>query len=168
MEKIPEKTFVYMENLTYLHLDWNNITSISKYTFEGLSNLKYLYMMKNLLTKIEEGNFNKDRVGSLDREKKYTIFICTYHNFAISILDSFLGSMNHFMGLESFSLSQNFLKDISFLNSMKLTTLIELNLSQNKISQLRKEYFQYLHGLSVLNLEDNLLQEVILKPSLFR
>ena len=83
-------------------------------------------------------------------------------------MDSFLGSMNHFMGLESFSLSQNFLKDISFLNSMKLTTLIELNLSQNKISQLRKEYFQYLHGLSVLNLEDNLLQEVILKPSLFR
>ena len=69
--------------------------------------------------------------------------------------------MNHFMGLESLSFSQNFLKDISFLNSNKLTTLIELNLSQNKISQLRKEYFQNLHGLSVLNLEDNLLQEVI-------
>ena len=45
MEKIPENTFIYMGNLTYLHLDWNNITSISKYTFEGLSNLKYLYMM---------------------------------------------------------------------------------------------------------------------------
>ena len=61
MEKIPENSFIYMDNLTYLHLDWNNITSISKYTFEGLSNLKYLYIMKNLLTKIEEGNFNKDK-----------------------------------------------------------------------------------------------------------
>ena len=61
MEKIPENSFIYLENLTYLHLDWNNITSISKYTFEGLSNLKYLYMMKNLLTKIEEGNFKKDK-----------------------------------------------------------------------------------------------------------
>ena len=60
MEKIPENTFIYMNNLTYLHLDWNNITSISKYTFEGLSNLKYLYMIRNLLTKIEEGNYNKD------------------------------------------------------------------------------------------------------------
>ena len=57
MEKIPENTFIYMDNLTYLHLDWNNITSISKYTFEGLSNLKYLYMIRNLLTKIEEGNY---------------------------------------------------------------------------------------------------------------
>ena len=76
--------------------------------------------------------------------------------------------MNHFMGLESLSFSQNFLKDISFLNSNKLTTLIELNLSQNKISQLRKEYFQYLHGLSVLDLEDNLLQEVIFKKYFFK
>ena len=68
--------------------------------------------------------------------------------------------MQYFTKLETLSLSRNYLKDISFLNSENLNTLLDIDLSNNKISILVKDYFQNLNGLNVLNLEDNLLDKV--------
>ena len=68
--------------------------------------------------------------------------------------------MQYFTNLETLSLSRNYLKDISFLNSENLNTLLDIDLSNNKISILVKDYFQNLKGLNVLNLEDNLLDKV--------
>ena len=71
--------------------------------------------------------------------------------------------MQYFTNLETLSLSRNYLKDISFLNSENLNTLLDIDLSNNKISILVKDYFQNLKGLNVLNLEDNLLDKVKFK-----
>ena len=71
--------------------------------------------------------------------------------------------MQYFTKLETLSLSRNYLKDISFLNSENLNTLLDIDLSNNKISILVKDYFQNLNGLNVLNLEDNLLDKVNLQ-----
>ena len=71
--------------------------------------------------------------------------------------------MQYFTKLETLSLSRNYLKDISFLNSENLNTLLDIDLSNNKISILVKDYFQNLNGLNVLNLEDNLLDKVIIQ-----
>ena len=71
--------------------------------------------------------------------------------------------MQYFTKLETLSLSRNYLKDISFLNSENLNTLLDIDLSNNKISILVKDYFQNLDGLNVLNLEDNLLDKVKFK-----
>ena len=71
--------------------------------------------------------------------------------------------MQYFTKLETLSLSRNYLKDISFLNSENLKTLLDIDLSNNKISILVKDYFQNLNGLNVLNLEDNLLDKVNLQ-----
>ena len=68
--------------------------------------------------------------------------------------------MQYFTKLETLSLSRNYLKDISFLNSENLNTLLDIDLSNNKISILVINYFQNLKGLNVLNLEDNLLDKV--------
>ena len=70
--------------------------------------------------------------------------------------------MQYFTKLETLSLSRNYLKDISFLNSENLNSLLDIDLSNNKISILVKDYFQHLNGLKVLNLEDNLLDKVLL------
>ena len=70
--------------------------------------------------------------------------------------------MQYFEKLETLSLSRNYLKDISFLNSENLNCLLDIDLSNNKISILVKDYFQHLNGLKVLNLEDNLLDKVLL------
>ena len=68
--------------------------------------------------------------------------------------------MENFECLELISLSRNFLKDISFLQTDKLKTLLDLDLSNNKISILKAEHFENLLNLNVLNLEDNLIEKV--------
>ena len=55
LEDLPGNAFQKSANLTYLHLDMNNLTSLHENDFVGLTHLEFLLLSANQISEIEQG-----------------------------------------------------------------------------------------------------------------
>ncbi|KRT83338.1 hypothetical protein AMK59_3019, partial [Oryctes borbonicus] len=122
LKSLPEGIFLYMQNLTYLDLSFNEFSDFPAGTFEGLSRITYLYLIDNKLTTwLPDHN---DHIVSL----KY-LFLNNNSLTGVKV--------NTFSGLKNLlilELSNNFIATVEMKAFSRLTNLELLNLSFNKIT----------------------------------
>ncbi len=57
IEMIEEQTFVYLPNLWWIDLSWNEIQTLSQKVFQKNHKLKYIWLSWNFIKRIEPGTF---------------------------------------------------------------------------------------------------------------
>lgn len=144
-----------------LHLSCNNLSALFVETFPVLKNIRFLDVSKNNISKIEPGAF----LGLT------TLFTLDLHSNSLSLFRR--GAFSRLTVLQSLNLQNNQLSHISidlwvshedlvhngteYDNRSQKFSLVDLNLSHNRIIAIEDRSFQLLPGLRILRLDFNAL-----------
>ncbi|XP_022916006.2 chondroadherin-like [Onthophagus taurus] len=143
---IAPGVFKGIKNVISLDLSHNNLGMLLKNGFSELGNLTTMHLNDNLIKSIDSGSFEK--LGHLKH-------LDLTNNYVKEITDSFVGVPN----LEHLMLRNNSLTALQ-PDQINMTSLISLDLSQNKIQNLTAYVFSSLKNLEQLNLSRNGLENI--------
>ncbi|XP_069558779.1 toll-like receptor 7 isoform X1 [Brachyistius frenatus] len=142
---IEENTFTKLRNLRALYLDGNQLSSIPK----GLpSNLMLLSLEVNHIYNISKANLSEIR----NLEVLYLGQNCYYRNPCGDSYHIENGTFSQFNNLMLLSLKSN---NLSFIPPQLPTSLKELYLYNNNITEVTDEDFQKLTNLEILDISGN-------------
>ena len=187
---MPKNAFEKSANLTYLHLEMNNLTSLKG--FKGLTNLEFLDLSFNQISQIEKGTFDHfQKIKHLDLSKNYVTNLSPFISPGLSTLQELDLSGNKLNEIEpgNFAFMQflrilileenlfesfdfeaipihletlNLHKNyINFLMPAKMEkSLTYLDLSFNNIDFLDPKIFAHFPKLQFLRLANNMLKNL--------
>ena len=141
IQKLPRRIFQYNTNITYINIDWNNLTEIPDLT--GIQRLDTLRLMKNRV-KIVNGH----SLGVHDIS-----FIDLSSNEVESF--NFTGIKYHSLNMANNRVNQ--IEQGSLGNNPFLSFLV---LSGNKITMLQNDSFRGIHFITELHLQRNKLRRI--------
>ncbi|XP_066264383.1 TLR4 interactor with leucine rich repeats-like [Branchiostoma lanceolatum] len=163
---IEDESFNDLENLQHLALDYNMVTVVTDRTFAGLDKLSFLSLIQNNISVIEEGSFQN--LGSLK------VLDLSFNKITAAgvaaILSGLEGSLKELglrynmlqeipaavgllENLQTLNLAGNNISSISPIQNM--TSLLTLDLSNNRVMHLDPGMFQNMEKLEVLSLAYN-------------
>lgn len=140
LDKIPPLAYFY--NLQFLNLSGNYIRNVAVTDFAELFNLQTLHLSNNELSRIIGDVF----VNNIELNSLYL------DNNPLKLF-----ALNTSNSLETLSLKNCFLSSFSLASSQRLVELNELNLHNNKISNLKAEDLAPMRSLQTLILSNNSL-----------
>ena len=155
-----------MVNLNTLYLNTNNLTVLPNDLFKGLENLEYVRLSENQLTSVDKYMFNETRLTtfSLAYNKLkhllkeifrglYTLReLYLYQNQLIKLDDTLFQDL---VNLKVLLINRNALSQLSNSVFRNLAKLEMLELSFNRLASLRKETFADLGNLKYLLISHN-------------
>lgn len=149
IETVHPFSFVGLSKLGALNFEGNQLTRLFKDSFVKLTSITELNFNNNLLGQIEPGVFNK--MSKL--EKLYL-----YRNYLTKVDNELLSSLKM---LTILRIDQNKIETID-LDSFKDQTksLQKLNMSCNKLGQVKKGHFSRLETLTDLDLSNNQISSI--------
>jgi len=143
-----------LQNLKYIELKNNSLTSLQDGVFDGLESLDHLYLSGNQISNISSNVFSSR--SNLSHLRKLEI----NDNLLTSIDD---GVFDGLLSLDSLQLSRNRISHIGphvFSNQSNLQNLRYIRLNDNSITSLQGGVFDGLESLHSLNLRVNLLKSL--------
>ena len=149
MSSIPDKLFSQLGNLLSLKMDENLVEDLNNVTFK-CTNVLELSLSANLLTSVPDFIKNCHSITTIDLSNN-------------KIIDIANGSFTDLANLEQVNLSQNKLERLenNSFSSVNTTSNIQMiNLSKNKLSTIDQAAFKGLDNLTVLSLNENLLDDL--------
>ena len=167
ISKVVSNAFNGLDLLEDLHLDGNSISDLGKDAFKGMPALTFLNLGKNLLTFVPSRSLrplSNLRYLSLDGNHIPTLVDHAFEHLS-SLEHLGLSDLNlmhvHELAfsdgatpdtpyLRHLSLNNNRLKEVPTLAIHPITTLEELDLSQNFIEVLQPESFRSMHRLRLI------------------
>lgn len=177
IKEIPDDQFHDLE-IDLLDLSKNEITTLESKVFRGIVKLEQLDLASNLLETIDSDafkplefslvqlNLGRNKLGSksipnlslaLNKLKNLTVLTLIHNEIAV------LPNLSKMIGLKDLSLSTNFIEsliDETTKESLLPSSLIELNLNENRINHLTENSFANLKSLKYLSLESNLINSI--------
>jgi Leucine-rich repeat (LRR) protein len=157
IESIEANSFLtepFESNILELYLSENKLTTIKQRTFNGLFKLQILYLDKNEIESIEANSFLTEPFESnilelyLSENKLTTIKQRTF---------------NGLFKLQILYLDKNEIESIeanSFLTEPFESNILELYLSENKLTTIKQRTFNGLFNLQILHLNKNEIAEI--------
>lgn len=165
---LPTFLFQNLQNLRVLDLSQNKLKGVKRETFSGLARLEILKMNNNLITNLTSDTFqNLSQLTELHLEGNKiseladdTFFVLTnlkVLNLRGNLLTTFSDKVFGFeaFNLKELNLKDNSLTELSSLNN--LTSLSDLILSSNQLSNLPEDIFRNMTPIEYLDLSDNQL-----------
>ncbi|XP_071956328.1 uncharacterized protein [Antedon mediterranea] len=148
MGEIPDGLFKGMSNLSYLHLQYNELKTINRDTFMGLDNLYELNLNYNEISEFDPTAFN---------HTPYLQKLNVQYNRLKVLLPPLLKPLTD---LQVLGMSFNEISDIKtgFFDSQ--THLEDLLLMGNKLTVIKVGMFQNLYGLRSMTLRENKIHEI--------
>jgi Leucine-rich repeat (LRR) protein len=177
IKKVPENHLNGLE-IDLLDLSNNEIRSLSRDVFRGIIKLEQLDLTSNNLERIDAETFkplenslvqlklgrNKIGLGSaqdfsnaLNNLKNLTVLALVHNEIRV------LPDLSKMTSLNDLSLSSNFISSLTddiTKESLLPSSLIELNLNENRLSHLTESSFANLKNLKYLSLESNLINSI--------
>jgi Leucine-rich repeat (LRR) protein len=149
LTSLPDKLFLQLGNLLVLKMDENLIEDLNNVTFK-CANVLEVSLAGNVLTSVPAFIKNCNSVTSIDLSK----------NKIVKITNGSLSELTH---LNQLNLSHNKLECLenNSFSTVNTTSNIQfLDLSNNKLSKIEQAAFKGLDNLTVLNLNENLLDDL--------
>lgn len=142
LQELEEFAFAGMPLLSKLVLADNALTSLKVNNFAGINLLEELYLGNNNISQIEAGAFDLTHLEILDLE-----------NNKLTTLPGLL--FQHTRWLKELILEENSFNDIPPAVYMLSTSLIELNIDRNKLSEFRLESLMRFTNLKIASILSN-------------
>ncbi|KAL6104279.1 cpn2 [Pungitius sinensis] len=165
---LPAFLFLNLHNLRVLDLSQNMIEDVTRETFSGLSRLEILRMNSNLISnltsdmfhnmsQLTELHFEDNTISELADNIFFVLTKLKVLNLRGNLLTVFSDKVFGFeeTDLKELNLKGNRLTELSSLSS--LTSLSDLFLSSNQLSELPEDIFRNVTALENLDLSENQL-----------
>lgn len=149
IESFPNETFSKMQDLEYLDLSNNNLQTLDPAIFTNNSKLLRIRLNNNEFKTLP-------KFTTVDDHFQTITFSC--ENCLLEDIPE--DTFEHFPGLVTLKLANNNLPEIREKLLQTLTSLIELDLSYNQITNFKPETFIGNPALNKLNLGNNYFQEI--------
>ncbi|XP_018532716.1 carboxypeptidase N subunit 2 [Lates calcarifer] len=176
LEEVKRETFSGLARLEILKMNNNLISNITSDTFHNISQLIELHLEGNKISELTDGIFSaltELKVLNL-RGNHLTTFSDEVFGFSASNLQELnlrgnrlieLSSLSHLTSLSDLILSSNQLSNLPEDIFRNVTQLETLDLSENQLTFLSEGIFSYLLAIKVIHLHKNSLRKV--GPKLF-
>ncbi|XP_060074791.1 leucine-rich repeat-containing protein 70-like [Ylistrum balloti] len=172
LKRLPLGLFFNMRSLEYLNLDSNRITSLQPGSFQGLQNLTYLDLSGNMISSLVPGMFqHTPRLSELDlsgeNTRQFNLTADGLRGLGEPLRKLYLrstpvvepelwGAVQTLYNIHTLQLDGTKLTEIPDFQFVHNTHLEELNLEQNRFSQLNERTFYGLsQSLKILYLQGN-------------
>ena len=174
VRSFPSNLFCGLDQLIYLNLRSNNLTNMrdlginftedpSSMETIGNATLPKRPCLRNL--HVLDLTYNK--LSTVKFTLKYTFpklagLLLNKNNIHVIYENAFTG-----MNLRDLGISYNLLKSVPRTMFYKCRNVVRLDMRNNSLSYIHNDVFQYLHGLLMLNLNNNSLTSATLSNGLF-
>lgn len=166
---LPTFLFLNLQNLLVLDLSQNKLKGVKRETFSGLARLEILKINYNLISNLTSDTFQNisqltelhlegNKISELPDDIFFALTKLKVLNLRGNRLTTFSDKVFSFeeaSNLKELNLKGNKLTELSSLRS--LTSLSDLNLSSNQLSNLPEDIFRNLTTLEYLDLSENQL-----------
>ncbi|XP_078621131.1 uncharacterized protein LOC144887630 [Branchiostoma floridae x Branchiostoma japonicum] len=163
---IEDGSFSDLQNLQHLALDYNMVTTVTGQTFVGLDKLSSLSLIHNNISIIEDGSFqplSSLKVLDLSFNKITALGVSAILSglegslkelgLRYNMLPEIPAAIGLLENLQTLNLAGNNITSISTIQNM--TSLLTLDLSNNRVMHLDPGIFQNLENLQVLSMAYN-------------
>ncbi|XP_078701210.1 uncharacterized protein LOC144927563 [Branchiostoma floridae x Branchiostoma belcheri] len=163
---IEDESFGDLGNLEQLALDYNMVTVVTTSTFAGLDKLTHLSLIQNNISSIEDGSFqplSSLRVLDLSFNKIPAAGVSAVLSgleeslrelgLRYNMLQEVPAALGLLQNLQTLNLAGNNISSIRPIQNM--TSLLTLDLSNNRVMHLDPSMFQNMESLEVLSLAYN-------------
>ncbi|KAI6193751.1 hypothetical protein M3Y96_01052000 [Aphelenchoides besseyi] len=171
LNSIPYWSFTYLEQLQYLRLQDNEITTVGLNSSieTKLTNLHYVHLDRNRITKLESNSFVKlplsvltlsqNQIRQLDTDSLPTSL--TILDLSRNLLEEIpYNALFNISQLSKLNLNGNKITNIFASQNVRFKGDMELDLSENRISKIEENAFASFQRLADLNLEMNKIDHI--------
>ena len=164
IKRIPENSYVRLKDLTALYLNNNELTTLYNGSFAGLGNLKKLYLENNVLISLPSASFhsllalefislqsNHLAVLKIDFWPPTVQFLNLGGNRLTTVPENI-----NYSAIQVMDLSDNLISDFH-IKGQTAPNLRRIDLSFNRITDIKQSMFDAAPNLEQLNLDSNKL-----------
>ena len=163
IKNVPTKAISTLRTLQTLDLNANNISVLHANAFSGLTNLTKLSFYNNQIRKINAKAFKEQETMTYDVKEGRKLDLNLGHNHLDKVP---IKALENLKILDNLDLKENRITDL-FTNAFAgLDNLDHLTLEHNEISNLRNEAFKGLPKLNSLYIDNNRIS--VIEPDAFR